>query len=114
MPEIPVRPKLFKYRLDTQQLTSKYEFTTVELNQEHQILVDYNMGARVDLVDRGVYSFSSELMLKMGEDHNGLSERDKFLLSDRDTIPLIKPKANPAVVMTDVKHANSTFPIQMQ
>jgi hypothetical protein len=53
-------------------------------------------------------------MLKMGEDHNGLSERDKFLLSDRDTIPLIKPKANPAVVMTDVKHANSAFPIQMQ
>ena len=68
----------------------------------------------MDLVDRGVYSVSSELMLKMGEDHNGLSERDKFLLSDRDTIPLIKPKANPAVVMTDVKHANSAFPIQMQ
>jgi hypothetical protein len=106
-----VRPKLFKYRLDTQQLTSKYEFTTVELNQEHQILVDYNMGARVDLVDRGVYSISTELLQKMGEDHNGLSERDKFLLSDRDTIPLIKPKANPAIMMNDVKHADSAIAI---
>jgi len=50
-----VRPKLFKYRLDTQNRTSKYEFTTVELNQAHEILVDYNMGVRVDLIDRGVY-----------------------------------------------------------
>lgn len=49
------------------------------------------MGARIDLVDRGVYSISSELQQKKGED-NGLSERDKFLLSDKDTIPIFKPK----------------------
>ena len=54
LPEIPIRPKLFKYRLNAEK-TAKYEFTTVELNQKHEILVDYNMGMRVDLVDRGVY-----------------------------------------------------------
>ncbi len=59
LPEIPVRPKLFKYRLDTQNRTSKYDFTSVELNQEHNILVDYNMGVRVDLIDRAVYGSST-------------------------------------------------------
>ena len=60
-----MRPKLFKYRLDTQNRTSKYEFTTVELNQEHSILVDYNMGMRVDLIDRAVYgSLTAEKSLK--------------------------------------------------
>lgn len=69
--------------------------TTVEFNQEHSILVDYNMGVRVDLIDRAVYgSFTAEQALKMGEDLNsGLSERDKFLLSEKDTIPIFKPKA---------------------
>ena len=62
----------------------------MELNQDHHILVDYNMGARIDLVDRGVYAMTSEQQQKKGED--GLSERDKFLLSDRDTLPMIKPK----------------------
>jgi hypothetical protein len=90
-----VRPKLFKYRLDTEDRTSKYELTTVEFNQDHSILVDYNMGVRVDLIDRAVYgSFTAEQALKIGEDPNqGFSERDKFLLSDRDTIPIFKPKA---------------------
>lgn len=65
-----MRPKLFKYRLDTQNRTSKYEFTTVELNQEHSILVDYNMGMRVDLIDRAVYgSLAAEKSLKQNEDH---------------------------------------------
>lgn len=83
-----MRPKLFKYRLDTQNRTSKYEFTTVELNQNHEILVDYNMGVRVDLIDRAVYGkLPSE-----GKQDDFLSERDKFLLSDRETIPTIKAK----------------------
>lgn len=54
-PEIPAKPKLFKYRLDTFEQTSKYEYSTIELNQDHQILVDYNMGVRVDLVDKEIY-----------------------------------------------------------
>lgn len=68
LPEIPIRPKLFKYRLDTKN-TTKYEFSTVELNQEHQILVDYNMGVRVDLIDKSVYgTVTSERQNKMAED----------------------------------------------
>lgn len=54
-PDIPAKPKLFKYRLDTFDQTAKYEFSTIELNQDHQILVDYNMGIRVDLVDKEIY-----------------------------------------------------------
>jgi hypothetical protein len=32
LPEIPVRPKLFKYRLDTADLASQYQLSSVELN----------------------------------------------------------------------------------
>lgn len=68
MPEIPIRPKLFKYRLDSKN-TAKYEFTTVELNQEHQILVDYNMGVRVDLIDKSVYgTAATEIKQKIAND----------------------------------------------
>ena len=85
LPEIPVRPKLFKYRLDdVQSRTSRYEFSTVELNQEHNILVDYNMGVRVDLIDRDVYS---SRLGPNADRHSLFSERDKFLLSERDNSP---------------------------
>lgn len=95
LPEIPVRPKLFKYRLDTQNHTSKYEFTTVELNQQQEILVDYNMGVRVDLIDRAVYGTLGQAGSKAEQEaaREELSERDKFLLSDKDTLPQVKPKA---------------------
>ena len=102
-PEIPVKPKLFKYRLDTFERTSKYELSTIELNQEHQILVDYNMGIRVDLVDKEVYQVNpnlqktflsnsgkdEELTAKQIEDlrNSLLNERDKFILSDKDSVP---------------------------
>ena len=95
LPEIPVRPKLFKYRLDdVQSRTSRYEFSTVELNQEHNILVDYNMGVRVDLIDRDVYS---SRLGPNADRHSLFSERDKFLLSERDNLPQIKK------MKTDVK-----------
>ena len=97
LPEIPVRPKLFKYRLDTRN-TTNYEFTTVELNQEHQILVDYNLGVRVDLIDRGVYgSKFGEGNLKMAEDTFTLNERDKFLLSDKETLPKLSQLKQPNI-----------------
>jgi len=39
------------------------------LNQDHQILVDYNMGVRVDLIDKSVYgTVASETKKKMAED----------------------------------------------
>lgn len=51
------------------------------------------MGVRVDLIDRAVYgsNYTNEQSQKNGEDIV-FSERDKFLLSDRDTIPVIKAK----------------------
>lgn len=50
-----MRPKLFRYRLDGQRQYHAYEFSSVEMNRDHFINVDYNMGMRVDLVDRDVY-----------------------------------------------------------
>jgi hypothetical protein len=45
------------------------------------------MGARIDLIDRAVYALpQGESAKKAAED---LSERDKFLLSDKDTVPQI-------------------------
>ena len=106
MPEIPIRPKLFKYRLDAEK-TSNYEFTPVELNQKHEILVDYNMGIRVDLIDRGVYESvssnwrtntkeSKENQQKLAEDKlrstAEFDERDRYLLSEKDDLPQIRAK----------------------
>lgn len=103
-----MRPKLFKYRLDTQNRTSKYEFTTVELNQNHEILVDYNMGVRVDLIDRAVYGKLPSEGKQVEE--NIFSERDKFLLSDRETIPTIKAKP----LQETKKHDNQAVPLKRQ
>jgi hypothetical protein len=51
----------------------------------------------------------------MGEETAaGLSERDKFLLSDRDTIPVIKPKNTQQIFKSEPKHDNPVEPIQMQ
>ena len=52
---MPVEPKLFSYRLNTDKAAENYEFSCIELNQDHQIYVDYNMGMRVELVDTEVY-----------------------------------------------------------
>ena len=54
-PYVPVEPKLFNYRLNTDEAASKYEYSCVELNQVHQIYVDFNMGMRIDLVDKEKY-----------------------------------------------------------
>ena len=54
-PYVPVEPKLFSYRLNTDNAASKYEYSCMELHQPHQILVDYNMGMRIDLVDKEKY-----------------------------------------------------------
>ena len=54
-PYVPVEPKLFKYRLNTDNAASKYEYSSIELHEPHQIYVDYNMGMRIDLVDKDKY-----------------------------------------------------------
>lgn len=99
MPSIPVRPKLFKYRLDHDNKAAKYEFSSIELNQDQKMLVDYNMGVRIDLIDRSVYgeAFKEANRVKvasaMPEAEPHLSERDKFLLSEHDHLPEVsQPK----------------------
>ena len=100
-PHVPVDPKLFNYRLNTDKAAESYEFSCIELNQDHQIYVDYNMGMRVELVDTQVYSADpsqrkpgtaksgEEMTTKVLEDLKSqlLSQRDKFLLSDKDELP---------------------------
>ena len=54
-PQVPVEPKLFEYRLNTDNAASNYEFSCIEMNQPHNIYVDYNMGMRIDLVDKDKY-----------------------------------------------------------
>ena len=53
MPDVPIKPKLFRYKIDTKK-SFQYELSSVELNQEHIINVDYNMSMPVDLIDRDV------------------------------------------------------------
>ena len=55
LPYVPVAPKLFNYRLNAGNAASKYELSCIELQQIHQIYVDYNMGIRIDLVDKEKY-----------------------------------------------------------
>ena len=72
-PYVPVEPKLFTYRLNTDQAASKYEYNCVELNQPHQIYVDYNMGMRVDLVDKEKYQVNpkQQRAMLLGQTSNG-------------------------------------------
>ena len=104
---------MFNYRLNTDDAASKYEFSCVELNQTHQIYVDYNMGMRIDLVDKEKYQVSTVLQkeLLLGSSSTAqvknetevtekmldelkrklLSSRDKFILSTKDTLPDFEP-----------------------
>ena len=54
LPDVPAKPKLFRYKMD-QTKYCQYELSSVEMNQEHLINVDYNMGMDIDLVDRDLY-----------------------------------------------------------
>jgi hypothetical protein len=54
LPEIPVRPKLFQYKIDYKK-AANYEYSSVEVNQEQLINVDYDLGMSIDLIDRDIY-----------------------------------------------------------
>jgi hypothetical protein len=45
--------------MDTKQM-SQYEYSSIELKSDHCIYVDYNMGMRVNLVDRSIYNLEPE------------------------------------------------------
>lgn len=54
LPEIPVKPKLFQYKIDYKK-SAEYEFSSVEINQDQLINVDYDIGIPLDLIDRDVF-----------------------------------------------------------
>lgn len=106
LPDIPIKPKLFKYRLDTKK-AYQYELSSVELNADHAIHVDYNMGVAFDFVDRDAYLLKptpyegpvkserwpvddkASSSVKQDEldqlRQTLLTEKDKFLLSEKNT-----------------------------
>lgn len=57
LPDVPIKPKLFRYRMDSKK-SYQYELSSLEINQEHLINVDYNMGMGVDFVDRDIYKLN--------------------------------------------------------
>jgi hypothetical protein len=93
LPEIPVKPKLFTYKIDYKK-AAEYEFSSIEINQEQLINVDDNMGMAIDLIDRDIYNFepftvkgdnlsAAELHEKMEKLRLELfDEKDLYLLSD--------------------------------
>ena len=64
LPDVPAQPKLFK-RIENDVAASEnkqhlYEYSSIEMTQEmsgasNQIYTDYNIGMRVNLVDRSCY-----------------------------------------------------------
>ncbi len=54
LPDIPIKSKLFRHKIDLRK-SQQYELSSVELNHDRMIYVDYNMGMDLDLIDRDVY-----------------------------------------------------------
>jgi hypothetical protein len=95
----------------------------VELHADHQILVDYNMGVRVNLVDREIFQVNPSMQkayltgtsasttddsvsLKQLEElkQSLLNEKDKFILSDKETLPTFD-KTEKEIEQSLAKHA---------
>jgi Paf1 len=60
LPDIPVKPKLFSFKLDHKK-SAEYELSQVEINQEQPLNVDYDMGLGLDLIDRAIYQVDPEM-----------------------------------------------------
>ena len=99
MPEIPVKAKLFTFKVDHKKAT-EYELSQVEVNQEQILNVDYDMGMGLDLIDRGIYSLDPEMppgKLQTAQEVQSLKakieelrlslldDRDQFLVSESNT-----------------------------
>jgi hypothetical protein len=88
--------------------------SSIELTQEPQLLMDYNLGIPLDLIDRDIYSDWSKNLSKANgagngmpdPSDNGLTEKDRFLLSDAATYlseSAINRKANKPITSKDIK-----------
>lgn len=93
LPEVPVKPKLFRH-VDTNieseaNIMHKYEYSSIEMIQEqnmtNQIYTDYNLGMRVNLVDRSIYKLPDDSEVSAEALKAKMSEKLKYILSDKDT-----------------------------
>ena len=99
-----MKPKLFQYKIDYKK-AAKYEYSSVEVNQEYLIHADYDMGMPLDLIDRDIYYLEPNSSAALSSLSGAiqprdvahlktqlealrltlLDEKDKFVLSDRNT-----------------------------
>ena len=91
-----MKPKLFTYKIDYKK-AAEYEFSSVEINQEQPINVDYDMGMAIDLIDRDIYNFEPFVTkgetMSAAEMHEKMEklklelfdERDLYILSDSNS-----------------------------
>ena len=70
MPDIPVKPKLFNYKVDYKK-PALYEYSSVEIKSEQIVNVDFDMGMPLDLIDRDIYQ-SQELKKGYGSNLESL------------------------------------------
>lgn len=49
----------------------QYEMSSIEINQEHLINVDYNMGLKLDIVDRDIF-------VPRPQEYTGPKQRDSY------------------------------------
>lgn len=91
LPDIPVKPKLYRY-IDSDPKSEantlfKYDYISIEMLQEQnhtrKIYTDYNIGMRTNLVDRNIYKLPAGQSAK--DIKNAMSEKLKFVLSNKDT-----------------------------
>jgi len=59
--------------------------STVELAQEQSLNIDFDMGMPLDLIDRDIYTADGITDQLEGLKLKYLDEKDKFILSDKDT-----------------------------
>ena len=105
MPDIPVKPKLFQFKIDHRK-SALYELSSIELSQTQMINVDYDMGMPLDMINREVYALQPLGNGKGLEDERELNkqleemrltlfdEQDRFILSDSNSYdtPMKPPK----------------------
>ena len=98
LPDIPVKPKLYRYvdsdpKSDANTLF-KYDYSSIEMLQEQnhtrKIYTDYNIGMRTNLVDRSIYKLPSGQSAKDIKD--AMTEKLKFILSSKDTYDINEGK----------------------
>ena len=93
LPDIPVKPKLFRYvDSDPSSLGNtmfKYEYSSIEMEQEDQasrkVYTDYNIGMRTNLVDREIYKFPSDSSKTAQQIKAEMSEKLKYVLASKDS-----------------------------